>query len=55
MIIGTATLKHLRQSRLVEAFETHCRSFISEAYIPGMVAPVLERAVRVRDGATTAV
>jgi DNA-binding transcriptional LysR family regulator len=55
MIIGTATLKRLRQSRLVEAFETHCRSFISESYIPGMVARALERTVRVRDSATTPV
>jgi DNA-binding transcriptional LysR family regulator len=55
MIIGTATLKLLRQSRLVEAFETHCRSFISESYIPGMVAPAFERTVRVPDSATTPV
>lgn len=55
MIIGTATLKQLRQSRLVDAFETHCRSFISESYIPGMVAPALERTVRVRNSTTTAV
>jgi DNA-binding transcriptional LysR family regulator len=54
MTIGTATLKQLRQSRLVEAFETHCRSFISESYIPGMVAPALERTVRIRDKTTTA-
>ncbi len=53
MIIGTATLKQLRPSRLVEAFEAHCRSFISESYIPGMVAPALERTVRIRDSATT--
>jgi hypothetical protein len=53
MIIGTATLKLLRQSRLVEAFETHCRSSISESYIPGMVAPAFERTVRVPDSATT--
>ena len=54
MTIGTATLKQLRQSRLVEAFETHCRSFISESYIPGMVAPALERTVRIRDKTKTA-
>jgi hypothetical protein len=47
MTIGIATLKQLRQSRLVEAFETHCRSFISNSYIPGMVAPALEGLVRV--------
>ncbi|HWK43205.1 MAG TPA: LysR family transcriptional regulator [Stellaceae bacterium] len=38
MAIGMATLGHLRKSRLVEAFETHCRAFVSDAYIPGMVA-----------------
>jgi DNA-binding transcriptional LysR family regulator len=52
MTIGTATLKQLRQSRLVEAFETHCRSLISESYIPGMVAPASERTVRIRDSTT---
>lgn len=43
MRIGLARLKELNRSRLVEAFETHCRTFISDAYIPGMVAPALER------------
>jgi DNA-binding transcriptional LysR family regulator len=42
MTICIATLKQLRQSRLVEAFEAHCRSVISDSYIPGMVAPSLE-------------
>lgn len=36
MTIGIAALKHLKKSRLVEAFEQHCRSVISNAYIPGM-------------------
>ena len=39
MKIGVATLKQLSKSRLVEAFETHCKAFISDFYIPGMVAP----------------
>lgn len=39
MKIGVATLKQLAQSRLVEAFENHCKTFISDFYIPGMVAP----------------
>ena len=46
MRIGMARLRQLALSRLVEAFETHCRAFISDAYIPGMVAPALERLVR---------
>lgn len=46
MRIGMATLKRLNRSLLVDAFQTHCRSFISDAYIPGMVAPALERRVR---------
>lgn len=46
MRIGLSRLKQLARSRLVEAFETHCRAFISDAYIPGMVAPALERRVR---------
>jgi DNA-binding transcriptional LysR family regulator len=39
MIIGIATLKELTKSRLVEAFEEHCRSAISESSIPGMDPP----------------
>lgn len=46
MRIGLARLRQLVPSRLVEAFEAHCRTFISDAYIPGMVAPALERLVR---------
>ena len=45
MRIGLARLKQLNRSRLVDAFETHCRAFISDAYIPGMVAPAIERRV----------
>lgn len=47
MSIGLALLARLRKSKLVAAFETHCRSFVSDSYIPGMVAPALERRVRV--------
>ena len=36
--IGIATLKELKKTRLVEAFERHCEELISEAYIPGMAA-----------------
>jgi len=44
MRIGIATLKELRRTRLVEAFERHCATLISESYIPGMAAAArLER------------
>lgn len=39
MVIGTATLTNIKKSRLVEAFEQHCRESISSQYIPGMDAP----------------
>jgi DNA-binding transcriptional LysR family regulator len=42
--IGIATLKQLKKTRLVEAFERHCQEFISESYIPGMSAPRLDGA-----------
>jgi DNA-binding transcriptional LysR family regulator len=38
-VIGLARLQQLTKSRLVQAFETHCRERISNAHIPGMVAP----------------
>jgi DNA-binding transcriptional LysR family regulator len=41
--IGVATLKQLKKTRLVEAFERHCRELISEKYIPGMAAPPVAR------------
>lgn len=52
LVIGLMTLKQTRKSRLVEMFQQHCRRIVSDAYIPGMVAPALERrTLRVRDGA----
>jgi DNA-binding transcriptional LysR family regulator len=39
MIIGLATLASTRKSRLVQAFESHCEAYVSDGYIPGMVAP----------------
>jgi DNA-binding transcriptional LysR family regulator len=36
MRIGIATLRQLRKTRLVEAFERHCQELISETYVPGM-------------------
>jgi len=42
LTIGMATLEQLRKSQLLIAFETHCRSFVSDAYIPGMEAPAEE-------------
>jgi len=43
MVIGVVSLRQNRKSRLLEMFEQHCKSFVSDAYIPGMVAPVMER------------
>ncbi len=36
--IGIATLKQLKKTQLVGAFERHCRELISEKNIPGMAA-----------------
>lgn len=47
MTIGTGTLKALTRSRLIQAFETHCRSFVSDSYIPGMVAPFFDQRSRI--------
>jgi DNA-binding transcriptional LysR family regulator len=38
--IGIATLKQLKKTRLVEAFERHCQELVTESYIPGMAAPL---------------
>jgi hypothetical protein len=38
--IGIATLKELKKTRLVEAFERHCEALISDSYIPGMASPL---------------
>jgi DNA-binding transcriptional LysR family regulator len=38
-VIGLATLRQLAKSRLVEAFEKHCRELILEGNIPGMALP----------------
>jgi DNA-binding transcriptional LysR family regulator len=47
MIVGVATLAQLSQSRLIDAFQNHCKAFVSDSYIPGMVAPNAERRIRV--------
>lgn len=36
MIMGLARLRTLRQTRLVEAFEQHCRAAIAEHTVPGL-------------------
>jgi DNA-binding transcriptional LysR family regulator len=36
LTLGTAALKQLRRTRLVDAFERHCRALITDSYIPGM-------------------
>jgi DNA-binding transcriptional LysR family regulator len=38
MLLGLATYKPVKQSRLVEVFMQRCRSYISDQYIPGMSA-----------------
>jgi len=38
--IGIATLKELKKTRLVEAFERHCAELICDGCIPGMAASV---------------
>lgn len=43
MVMGLVTLRQMRKSRLVEVFQQHCQRFVSDAYIPGMVAPAMER------------
>lgn len=43
MILGLTSLRQRRKSRLIEAFEDHCKSFISDTHIPGMVAPGKQR------------
>jgi hypothetical protein len=37
------TLSQRRKSLLVNAFAQHCRLLVSDAYIPGMVVPTMER------------
>jgi DNA-binding transcriptional LysR family regulator len=43
MVIGVLTLAQRRKSLLVDAFAQHCRLLVSDAHIPGMVAPAMER------------
>jgi DNA-binding transcriptional LysR family regulator len=43
MRLGIATLKQLKKTRLVEAFERHCQGLISESYVPGMAPPIAGR------------
>ncbi|WP_281701085.1 LysR family transcriptional regulator [Acetobacter malorum] len=38
MVIGAATLATVKKTKLVKAFEEHCRASISNQYIPGMDA-----------------
>lgn len=43
MTMGLLTLKQTRKPRLIEVFQQHCARFVSDAYIPGMVAPAMEK------------
>lgn len=36
MVLGLASLKALRKTRAIEAFEAHCRQTISDGHLPGM-------------------
>jgi hypothetical protein len=40
MVLGMATLKGLRKTSVMQAFEIHCRSVISTNNMPGM-APLV--------------
>jgi DNA-binding transcriptional LysR family regulator len=46
--IGIATLRQLKKTRLVEAFERHCQELITESSVPGMAAPATARRRRRR-------
>ncbi len=48
LTLGIASLKKLKKTRLVEAFERHCQENISDAYVPGMGAAVTLRRRRKR-------
>ncbi len=39
MVLGIATLRQARRSRLLDAFEAHCAEVISARGVPGMEAP----------------
>jgi DNA-binding transcriptional LysR family regulator len=39
MLLGLATYRPMRQSKLVRVFMERCRAYISDQYIPGMSAP----------------
>ena len=39
MALGLATAARVKPSRLIEAFRAHCRSVVSDSYIPGMEPP----------------
>ena len=43
MRIGTASLHQLKKTRLVEAFQRHCQSLVSDDEVPGMAAPLAAR------------
>jgi len=46
VMIGMATLQQLRKTQLLKTFERHCDAFISDSYIPGMVAPIEDQLLR---------
>jgi DNA-binding transcriptional LysR family regulator len=42
MIVGICQLRQNRRLKLIEAFTRHCQSFVSDSYIPGMIAPAFD-------------
>jgi DNA-binding transcriptional LysR family regulator len=39
MVLGIATMGQVKKTRLLAAFEAHCRTSVTDSYIPGMDAP----------------
>lgn len=46
LAVGMARAVQVKPSRLVEAFQAHCRGLVSDSYIPGMEAPQAQPARR---------
>ncbi len=54
MRLGLVSSAQARKSKLVTAFEQHCRATISDFYIPGMASPDLDRHARMPGAAQDA-
>ena len=40
MVLGLAFVRSVQKSRILSAFEEHCRREISDEHIPGMAPPI---------------